>query len=63
MEALSSSTAAAEKEYAQRNPTKALGKPVDIAKTVAFLIGPDNGYISGQTIAIDGGESNIYGNS
>lgn len=55
--------AAAEKEYAQRNPTKALGKPVDIAKTVAFLIGPDNGYISGQTIAIDGGESNIYGNS
>lgn len=54
---------AAEKEYAQRNPTRALGKPIDVAKTVAFLISEDNGYISGQTIAIDGGESRLYGNS
>ena len=30
---------------------------------VAFLISEENGYVSGQTIAIDGGESNIYGNS
>ncbi len=54
---------AAEKEYAQRNPTRALGKPVDVAKAVAFLISQDNGYISGQTIAIDGGESRLYGNA
>ncbi len=54
---------AAEKEYAHRNPTRALGKPIDVAKTVAFLISEDNGYISGQTIAIDGGESRLYGNS
>jgi NAD(P)-dependent dehydrogenase (short-subunit alcohol dehydrogenase family) len=54
---------AAEAEYAQRNPTKRLGQPHEVAKLVAFLLSEDNGYISGQTIAIDGGESNIYGNS
>ena len=54
---------AVESEYAQRNPTKRLGKPEEVAKLVAFLLSEDNGYVSGQTIAIDGGESNIYGNS
>ena len=54
---------AAEAEYAQRNPTKRLGLPHEVAKVVAFLLSEDNGYVSGQTIAIDGGESNIYGNS
>jgi len=54
---------AAETEYAQRNPVRALGQPKDVAKLVAFLISEDNGYVNGQTIAIDGGESNLYGNS
>lgn len=54
---------AAEKEYAQRNPTKRLGQPHEVAKLVTFLLSEENGYVSGQTIAIDGGESNIYGNS
>ncbi|PRD45484.1 oxidoreductase [Sphingobacterium haloxyli] len=54
---------AAEREYSQRNPTRALGQPKDVAKLVAFLIGEENGYVNGQTIAIDGGESNLYGNS
>ncbi len=53
----------AETEYAQRNPTKRLGLPEEVAKVVAFLLSEENGYVSGQTIAIDGGESNIYGNS
>lgn len=53
----------AEAEYAQRNPTKRLGLPQEVAKLVSFLLSEDNGYVSGQTIAIDGGESNIYGNS
>jgi len=53
---------AAETEYAQRNPTKRLGQPHKVAKLVAFLLSEDNGYVSGQTIAIDGGESNSYGN-
>lgn len=54
---------AAEAEYAQRNPTKRLGLPHEVAKLVSFLLSEENGYVSGQTIAIDGGESNIYGNS
>ena len=54
---------AAEAEYAKRNPTRALGDPQDVGKLVAFLISEENGYISGQTIAIDGGESNMYGNA
>ncbi|WP_237390630.1 SDR family oxidoreductase [Fulvivirga sediminis] len=55
--------AAAEKEYASNNPTRRLGQPEDVAKVVAFLISKDNGYVSGQVIAIDGGESNMYGNA
>lgn len=54
---------AAEAEYAQRNPTRALGQPADVAKVVSFLLSDENGYVNGQTIAIDGGESNLYGNS
>jgi NAD(P)-dependent dehydrogenase (short-subunit alcohol dehydrogenase family) len=53
---------AAETEYAQRNPTKRLGLPDEVAKVVAFLLSEDASYINGQTIAIDGGESNVYGN-
>ncbi|MCC7466408.1 MAG: SDR family oxidoreductase [Saprospiraceae bacterium] len=53
---------AAETEYAQRNPTKRLGLPHEVAKVVAFLLSEDVSYLNGQTIAIDGGESNIYGN-
>jgi NAD(P)-dependent dehydrogenase (short-subunit alcohol dehydrogenase family) len=53
---------AALKEYASRNPTRKLGKSEDIGHLVAFLLSDDNGYISGQIIAIDGGESNMYGN-
>jgi NAD(P)-dependent dehydrogenase (short-subunit alcohol dehydrogenase family) len=53
---------AAETEYAQRNPAKRLGLPHEVAKVVAFLLSEDASYINGQTIAIDGGESNSYGN-
>ena len=53
---------AAETEYAQRNPVKRLGLPSEVAKVVAFLLSEDASYVNGQTIAIDGGESNVYGN-
>lgn len=54
---------AAEKTYAQRNPTRRLGKPEDVGNLVAFLLSDECQYVNGQTIAIDGGESNLYGNS
>lgn len=54
---------AAETEYAQRNPQKRLGQPEEVAKVVAFLLSEDASYVNGQTLAIDGGESNIYGNA
>lgn len=53
----------AEAEYAQRNPTKRLGLPQEVAKVVAFLLSDEASYVNGQTIAIDGGESNMYGNA
>jgi len=54
---------AAEAQYAANNPTRALGDPKDVASVVSFLLSKANGYVSGQTIAIDGGESNMYGNA
>lgn len=52
----------AESEYASANPTKRLGLPAEVAKVVAFLLSEDASYVNGQTIAIDGGQSNSYGN-
>jgi NAD(P)-dependent dehydrogenase (short-subunit alcohol dehydrogenase family) len=40
-------------------PVRRLGKPDEIAKFVAWLAGPDNTYISGQNIAIDGGFTRV----
>jgi NAD(P)-dependent dehydrogenase (short-subunit alcohol dehydrogenase family) len=53
---------AAETEYAKANPTKRLGLPAEVAKVVAFLLSEDCSYVNGQIIAIDGGQSNSYGN-
>lgn len=52
----------AEKEYAKANPTKRLGQPQEVANVVCFLMSESSSYVSGQVIAIDGGQSNIYGN-
>jgi NAD(P)-dependent dehydrogenase (short-subunit alcohol dehydrogenase family) len=51
----------AESEYAQFNPTKRLGLPEEVAKVVTFLLSEDSSYVNGQTIAVDGGQSNTYG--
>lgn len=53
---------AAEAEYASANPTKRLGLPEEVAKVVCFLLSDDASYVNGQTLAIDGGQSNSYGN-
>lgn len=51
----------AELEFAQANPTKRLGLPEEVAKVVSFLLSEDCSYLNGQTIGIDGGQSNTYG--
>jgi 3-oxoacyl-[acyl-carrier protein] reductase len=39
----------------QAAPLERLGQPEDIANTVAFLVGPDGGWINGQTLRANGG--------
>ena len=40
-------------------PAKRMGRPEEIAAFVAWLCGPENTYISGQNIAIDGGFTRV----
>lgn len=47
-------------EVLARTPLKRIGRPEEVGATVAFLCLPAAGYITGQTIAVDGGFS-IYG--
>jgi 3-oxoacyl-[acyl-carrier protein] reductase len=42
-------------DTAARTALRRLGQPEDIAAVVAFLAGPDSGWISGQNLAADGG--------
>lgn len=41
----------------QAQPTKSMGKPEDVAHLVAFLSDDRTGFITGQTIYVDGGKS------
>lgn len=40
---------------AKLSPLERLGEPADIANAVAFLAGPDGGWINGQTLRSNGG--------
>jgi 3-oxoacyl-[acyl-carrier protein] reductase len=40
---------------AKLNPLERLGQTEDIARVIAFLVGPEGGWINGQTIRVNGG--------
>lgn len=42
-------------KLAKRIPLKRVAKPADVASAVAFLIGDEAGYITGQTLSVSGG--------
>ena len=46
-----------EEEVASAYPLKRLGVPSDIAGAVAFLLSDDAGWITGQTVVLDGGRT------
>jgi len=41
----------------EAQPTKTMGTPGDVANTVAFLASESTGFVTGQTIYVDGGKS------
>jgi 3-oxoacyl-[acyl-carrier protein] reductase len=46
-------------EMAARIPMRRLGTPEEVAALVAWLASPENSYVSGQNIVIDGGFSRV----
>ena len=48
---------AMKKNYLARTPGGRIGQPEDIARVITFLLSPDAGWISGQTLVADGGYS------
>lgn len=48
---------AMKKEFLAKTPAGRFGEPEDLARVVAFLLGPDSGWIYGQTLIADGGYS------
>lgn len=41
--------------FAAETPMGRAGEPVDIGRVVRFLAGPESGWVTGQTVAVDGG--------
>jgi 3-oxoacyl-[acyl-carrier protein] reductase len=42
--------------YAEKLPLRRLGRPEDVAGVFAFLASADGGFITGETVVIDGGQ-------
>jgi NAD(P)-dependent dehydrogenase (short-subunit alcohol dehydrogenase family) len=47
------------RELAARVPMRRFAQPHEIAALVAWLVGPDNSYVSGQNMVIDGGFTRV----
>lgn len=41
------------------HPLGRLGEPGDVAAAIQYLLGPDSGWITGQTLGVDGGLSTV----
>ena len=54
-ELLSHASQAARDQLIAMTPLRRLGQPTDIASAVAFLVGPDAGWVNGQTLRVNGG--------
>jgi 3-oxoacyl-[acyl-carrier protein] reductase len=52
---LSSSLEKAIERLAKAAPLERLGTPEDVASAVAFLVGPEGGWVNGQTLRANGG--------
>jgi 3-oxoacyl-[acyl-carrier protein] reductase len=61
-EMLANADPASRKELLRRIPVGRFGTPEEVARLVAFLIGPFGGYINGSSLVIDGGLSSHLAN-
>lgn len=41
--------------WAKKSPLKRLGQPIDVARVALFLASEESGFVTGQSIAVDGG--------
>ena len=52
---------AALKASSAMHPLGRIGQPVEIARAIAFLLSPDNAWITGQVLGVDGGLAHVRG--
>lgn len=45
------------------HPLRRIGQPVDVARVIAWLLGPESSWITGQTLGVDGGISRVRSRS